>query len=126
MAGGAAEFGKDLLAGRREWAAGTTAHPGLVLCGLHDDDGTDHAGVLRAAVFGAEQMIGARLGGAEPRDGVAAGEHVLFHAKRGDEEAVDDVLRSHDEFDVTAERDVEFVNLPLAFSMFELPHPLLG
>src|SRR4029077_5045438 len=39
---------------------------------------------------------------------------------------VDDVLRSHDEFDVAAHGDVEFINLALAFGMFELPHPLLG
>ncbi len=126
MTGGAAEFGEDLFAAGGEWAAGAAAHPGLVLRGLHDDDGTDHAGVLGAAVFGAEQVIGARLGGAEPGDGVAAGEHVLLHAERGNEEAVDDVLRSHDEFDVAADGDVQFVDLALAFGVFELPHPLLG
>ena len=97
-----------------------------ILRGLHDDDGADHAGVLRAAVFGAEQVIGAGLGGAEPCDGVAAGEHVLLHAEGGNEEAVDHVLRSHDELDVAANGNVEFVDLALAFGVFEFPHPLLG
>ena len=75
---------------------------------------------------GAEKMIGARLGGAEPRDRVAAGQHVLLHAERGDEEAVDDVLRSHDQLDVAADGNVQFVDLALAFGVFQLPHPLFG
>ena len=61
MAGDAAEFGENLFAGGGERAGGAAAHPGFVLRGFHDHDGADHAGVLRAAIFGAEQMIGAGL-----------------------------------------------------------------
>ena len=126
MAGDAAEFGKDFFSRGGERAGRASAHPGLVLRGLHHDDGADHAGVLRAAIFGAEQVIGAGLGGAEPGHGVAAGEHVLLHAERGHVEAVDHVLRSHDQLHVAADRDVQFVDLALAFGVFQLPHPLLG
>ena len=126
MAGDAAEFGENFLSGCRERAVAAAAHPGFVLRRLHDDDGADHAGVLRAAVFGAEQMIGAGLGGVEPRDGVAAGQHVLLHAEGGDEEAVNHVLRGHDQLDVAADGNVQFVDLALAFGVLDLPHPLLG
>src|ERR1700722_6900775 len=71
-------------------------------------------------------MVRAGFGGAEPGDRVAAGEYILLHAKRGNVETVDDILRSHDEFDVATDGNVQFVDLARAFGVFELPHPLLG
>src|SRR5579862_5162223 len=125
MTSGAAKLTKNLFTRRREGPGRAAAHPSLVLRGFHHNNGTDHAGVLCAAILGAEKMIGAGLDGTEPRDGVTAGKHVLLHAERGDEEAVDHVLRGHDQLDVAADRDVKFVDLALTFGVFELPHPLL-
>ena len=79
-----------------------------------------------AAIFGAEQVIGAGLGGAEPGGRVAAGQHVLLDAESGNVEAVDHVLRSHNQFDVAADGHMEFIDLALAFVVLEFPHPLLG
>src|SRR5208282_6862090 len=59
-----------------------------------------------------------------PGHGVAAGKHVLLHAEGRYVETVDHILRSHDQLHVAADRDVQFVDLTLAFGVFELPHPL--
>src|ERR1700679_3810775 len=71
-------------------------------------------------------MIDAGLGGTEPFHGVAAGQYVLLDAEGGNVEAVDHVLRSHDQFDVAPHWNVQFVDLALTFGVFPLPHPLLG
>ena len=71
-------------------------------------------------------MIDAWLRSPEPRGRVAAGQHILLDAEGGNIEAVDHVLRSHDQFDVAAYRHMQFVDLALAFLMLQLPHPLLG
>ena len=68
VAGGAAQFGEQLLpvdgqsgpvACRRSARPRTAPVPCTTTV-------ADHAGVLRAAIFGAEQVIGAGLGGVEP------------------------------------------------------------
>src|SRR5277367_4820991 len=71
-------------------------------------------------------MIGAGLRGFEPQRGVTAGQHVLLDAECGNIETVDYILRSHDELDVLPCRNVELVDLALAFDVFNLPHPLFS
>ena len=95
MAGNAAEFGENFLSGRRERTGGTAIHPRLILRWFLDYDRAHHAGVLRAAIFRAEQMIDAGFGGAEPFHGVTAGQHVLLDAESGNIKTVDHVLRGH-------------------------------
>ncbi len=126
MAGDATEFGENFFAGHGERAGCAAAHPGFELCGFHDHDGANHAGMLRAAVLRAEQVVGPGSGRVEPGDCVTAGKYVLLHAERGDEEAVDRILRSHDELHVSADWDVQFVDFALALGVFQLPHPLFG
>ena len=63
---------------------------------MHDDF-ADHAGVPRAAVLRAEQVIPAGLGRLEPQMRVAARDDVGLHPKRRNEDVVDDVFRRHDE-----------------------------
>ena len=126
MARGAAEFGKNLFTRGGQWSTCAPAHPGFILCGFHDLYGANHARVLGAAVLGAEQMIGAGLGSAKPGHGVTAGYHVLLDSKVRDKEAVDDVLRGHDQLDVAADGHMQRVDFALAFGVLEFPHPLLG
>src|ERR1700674_325595 len=71
-------------------------------------------------------MIAAGLGGIEPERGVAAGQHVLLEAECGDEEAVNHVLRGHDELDILSGGDVELVDLALPLHVLDLPHPLFS
>src|SRR5678816_437861 len=71
-------------------------------------------------------MVGAGPSRMEPCDGVAAGKNVLLDAKCRDEEAMDHVLRSHNDLDVAAGGNMQRVNLTHAFGMLKLPHPLLG
>src|SRR5450631_3268150 len=71
-------------------------------------------------------MIAAGQGGLEPERGVAARKYVLFDAECGDEEAVNHILRGHDELDVLADGDVQLVDLALPFHVLDLPHPLFG
>src|SRR5208337_5397383 len=56
---------------------------------------------------------------------VAPGQHILLDAERRNIEAVDHILRSHDELDVASHRDMQFVDLALTFGVLHLPHPLL-
>src|SRR5208283_2390607 len=125
MAGGAAEFGENFLSRRGEWTSGTAVHPRFILRWLLDDDRADHARVLGTAIFCAEQVIHPRLGRAEPFHRVAPGQHILLDAERRNIEAVDHILRSHDELDVASHRDMQFVDLALTFGVLHLPHPLL-
>lgn len=82
-----------------------------------------HVRVRLTAVLGAEDLVLARLGRGEPERGVAAGEHVLLHAKIGDVEGVDDVLRLHDELHRAVDRHAELVE-DVAALVLELPRPL--
>src|SRR5450432_22925 len=71
-------------------------------------------------------MIRPWLRGAEPKNTVAPGQHVLLDAECRYVKAVDHVHGGHDQLHVLAERYVQRVDFALAFGMFELPHPLLG
>ena len=71
-------------------------------------------------------MVRAGLRRGEPFRGVAPREHILFRAKGGDEEVVDDVLRSHDQLHGLPEQQMQFVDFPSAIWVLQLPHPLLG
>src|SRR5438876_10515056 len=82
--------------------------------------------MLCAAIFSAEQMIGAWLGGSKPCHGVTAGQDVLLDAEGGHIKTMDRVLRRHDHLYVAAYRNVQFTDLALAFGGPQLPHPLRG
>src|ERR1700680_1364490 len=82
--------------------------------------------MLGAAIFGAEQMIRAWPGGSKPCHGVTAGQDVLLDAEGGHVKTMDRVLRRHDHLHVAAYRNVQFIDLALAFGVLQLPHPLLG
>ena len=62
--------------------AAAAGQPRLVVGGLHHDDGADHPGVLRAAVFGAEEVIFASLRRLEPDRAVLPGIGIGLHAER--------------------------------------------
>src|ERR1700732_3899395 len=79
-----------------------------------------------ATVFRTEKMIRAWPGGTKPRHGVTAGQDVLLDAEGGHVKTMDRVLRRHDHFHVAAHRNVQFIDLALAFGVLQLPHPLLG
>src|ERR1035438_225285 len=71
-------------------------------------------------------MIAPGYGRFEPKRGVASGQYVLLDAKCRDEEAVNHVLRGHDQLDVLAGGDVQLIDLALPLHVLDLPHPLLG
>src|ERR1019366_2970542 len=71
-------------------------------------------------------MIAAGHGGLKPERGVAPGQYVLLDAEGGDKEAVNHVLRSHEELDVLASGNVQLVDFALPLHVLDLPHPLLG
>src|SRR5439155_18838633 len=54
---------------------------------------------------------------------VLAGNHVGLDAERGNKDVVNHIFRSHDQFDLAADGDVQFINLALAGRMLKLPHP---
>ena len=126
VAGVAAEALEELPAPLGRRGGGAAREPLLERGRLHGDDGADHLRVERAAVLGAEQVIGARHRRLEPRLGVAARHRVLLHAELGHEEAVDDVLRGEEDLDGSRDRHVQLVDLALAAQVLELPHPLLA
>src|SRR5208283_4223767 len=111
--------------GHGQGLATAAAHPGFVIAWFHHRYPADHSRVLRPAVLGTEQVVGARLGGVEPEGCITAREHVLLDAEGGHEKAVDHVLRGHDHFDVAADGHMEFVDFALASLVLEFPHPLL-
>src|SRR5229473_1220507 len=81
--------------------------------------------MLGAAVLRAEKMIRPRLGCLEPHRGIAARNHILLQTERWNVEAVDHVLRSHDQLNVFADWDMQLVQFALTFHVLQLPHPLL-
>jgi hypothetical protein len=62
----------------------------------------------------------------EPQLRVAARDDVGLHAEAWHEDIVNDVLGGHDQFDGTADRHVQLVDLALAAQVLKLPHPLLA
>src|SRR5678815_4200763 len=63
MASDAAILGEQFFALLRKSSAGAAGQPRLVLRRLPHHDFADHAGVLRAAVLGAKDVVRAGLGG---------------------------------------------------------------
>src|SRR3984957_11123967 len=127
VTGGATQLlKKGVTAGSERAGSSAAGEPGFVLRGLHYYDLANHAGVHGAAILRTEQVVHTGLGGTEPCGGVAPGQHVLLDAEGRNVEAVDHVLRGHNQFDVAAHRNVQFVDLSLTFLMLEFPHPLLG
>jgi len=99
--------------------------PPLVIRRVEDDDAAQHARMIRAAVFGAEEVVVAGPRGGEPEHAIASGQDILLDAKLGHEEAVDHVLRCHDHLDGNADGNVQLVDLPCTGRMVDAPHPLL-
>src|SRR5580765_1710026 len=126
MAGTASQLGKKILSchGKRGARCAST-EPSFVFCRFHDDHVADHAGMLGAAILCAKQMIGSRFCRAKPRRGVTAGDNILLNTEGRDKEAMNDVLRGHDDFYITPGWNVQGIDLACSFRMFELPHPLL-
>ena len=84
VAGDAGEVLEQLLARLRHRAlAGAAGEPRLVLGALHDHDPAHHAGVVRAAVLGAEEVVPAGLRGLEPQVVYRPGSTSAFTRKAG-------------------------------------------
>ena len=62
----------------------------------------------------------------KPGVAVASRDHVLFDPKCGNVEAMDHVLRGHDQADVAIYGNMKFINFALTTFMLQLPHPLLA
>jgi hypothetical protein len=71
-------------------------------------------------------MVRPGLGRFEPLGNILARKNISLNPKRGHKEIMDRVFRSHDEFDLAADRDVEFIDFALPGSVLDLPHPLLA
>src|SRR5258708_37833414 len=82
--------------------------------------------MVHAAVLSAKKVITSGLRRFEPFGGVSAGNHVGLDAKRRHKDVVNDVFGGHDQTDLAAHGNVQFVDLALPRSMLELPHPLLA
>ena len=127
VTGGAAQLLKEAFAAGCDRSGSSTAgEPCLILRRLHDHYLSNHAGVHGAAILRAKQVIDTGLRSPEPRGGIAPRDHVLLDAEGRNIQAVDHVLRGHDQFDVATNRHVQLVDLPLTLLMLEFPHPLLG
>src|SRR5581483_9071942 len=110
MAGAASELLEKLFALRCHGAFGAAARePVLKGSRLHRRNPTDHTRMLGPAIFGAEDVIAAGLGGGEPDVIVMTRNHVVLDAEGRDEEAVDDVFRRHGEADLAADGYMNFV-----------------
>src|SRR5579864_2511468 len=96
------KHGSAILSQAADWRR--TRNPRLIIGGSHDHDFADHPRVHGAAVLRAEKVISPGLGGSEPQGGVTAGQDVLLDAERRNKEAVDHVLRGHDQLDVFVHR----------------------
>ena len=62
----------------------------------------------------------------KPGNGVAAGKDVLLNAEGRDKEAVNHILRSHDDLYIAARWNVQGIDLARSFRMLKLPHPLFS
>ncbi len=95
---------------------------------MHINPG-DHFRVVPTTVFRAIQVERLALfrcpRRVEPQIVVATRQNILLHAEDGDEQAVDHVLRTHDQLDVPIARNVEF-RADNAVGVDERPTPLLG
>jgi hypothetical protein len=82
--------------------------------------------VIHAAIFGAEEMVTAGLGGLEPFTGVPARHDVDLGAKRGHEEIVNRVLGRHNQLNLATDGNMQLIDFTLSRSVLKLPHPLLA
>src|SRR6202043_2585643 len=117
---------QSVTAGCERSRSPAAGEPCFVLRRLHHYDLSDHAGMHGAAILRTEQVVHTGLRGAKPRGCVAPGQHVLLDAEGRNVEAVNHILRSHNQFHVAADRHMQFVDFALTLLMFEFPHPLLG
>src|SRR5262249_23810595 len=72
----------------------------------------------------AEKVIAAGFSHFKPFHRVFAGHDIDLGAKRRHEEVVNYIFRRHDQFDLSPDRDVQFVDFALTGRMLKLPHPL--
>src|ERR1700712_1145333 len=127
MTSAAAEFAKQRAAVLCKRARGALlGQPCRLIRRFHRHDFTDHAGMIRAAIFGAEKMVMSGLLRLDFEVLVSAGHDVMLETERRDKEAMDDVLRRHHQPYRAVNRNVECVDLGLSAGMLDLPHPLLG
>ena len=103
-----------------------TGHPRLVVGWVHDHYVPDHARVLRTAELSTQQVICAGFRRPKPQSRIAAGNDVLLYAELRHKKTVDHVLRSHDQLDISVNRNVQLIDLSLPFNVLDLPHPLLS
>ena len=107
--------------------ADIAAQPVIKFGRLHHDNLATHARVIHAAVLGAEQVVTSRAWWLQTIAVVyLPGHDVRLDPKRRNEEVVNHVFGGHDQFDLAADRHVQFVDLALAGRVLKLPHPLLA
>ena len=104
----------------------TSCKPALIRRRLHHGHRADHPGVIGTAVLGTEDVVGPDLGGLEPQLHVPTWDGVDLGSESREIQAVQHVFRSHRDLDRAARRDVQLINLALAFEVLKLPHPLLA
>ena len=92
-------FKKQLSAFERQRAFRPEIQPLLIIGRVHDVHLAPHAGVVRAAILRAEEVVLADDGWRKPRINVTAGNDVDFRAKGGHEEIVNYIFRSERELD---------------------------
>src|SRR5205085_6795493 len=98
---------KNLLPGcDRRLLTFASSEPVIEFRRVHSYDPAAHARMVRAAVFGAEEMIATGLCGLEPHGRVATRHNVCFGAKRRNEEVVYDIFSRHDELDLATDRNM--------------------
>src|SRR3954469_22035258 len=121
MAARATELTKQPGALRRQRSIDILARqPSFVVGRLKHHDAPGHARMIGAAILCAEKMEGARLSRLECHVLEAARPDIALDAKRRQEEAVNDILRRHDQPDRAAQRSVQLVDLALTAGMLHL------
>src|SRR2546430_13750636 len=100
--------------------------PSIVVALIENIYPADHGRMLVTAVFGAEQMITTGLGCRKPDGVVMPGHYVVFDSECRNREAMDYVLRGHGQLHRLAHRDMQFIDLPPAIRVVDLPHTLLA
>ena len=94
MAAHATVLLKQLFALRRHRASGAASKPRCILGRFHYSDPAGHTRMVRAAIFGAKDVIAAGRGRLKPERLIAAGYNVVLQTERWDKEAVEDVFAS--------------------------------
>ena len=128
MASAAGLFGIKLLARHHRIGVptGGAGEPRGVVRRLQDRDPAAHQSMIRAAILRTKEVVTSGLGGAEPHGVVMARDDVHFHAERGNEEVMNNVLAGHDQAYVPAHRNVQFIYFFQAIGLLRFPHPLFA